>query len=201
MTCWIVIPAKAPAAAKSRLAGTLDGTTRERLAEAMLDRVVAAAIAAVGREQVVLVGDARLALPRGIQAITEPGRDLGRALALARAALVPHGASRMVTLAGDLPLLTPQDVSALADLPGEAIGIAPDRHGTGTNALSLPLPAAAEFRFAFGPGSYARHLAEAARLGLEARTIALPGLARDIDEPADLADAATLLDQSGVPHR
>ena len=72
-------------------------------------------------------------------------------------------------------------------------GIAPDRHGVGTNGLSLPLPAARGFRFAFGDDSFALHQAEAARLGLIVEVIHSPTLAKDIDVPADLADADRLL--------
>ena len=75
------------------------------------------------------------------------------------------------------------------------VAIAPDRHGRGTNALSLPLPEAEGFTFAFGPDSFALHNLEAARLGLKIEEIHSPGLACDIDEPADLPDAAGLMDK------
>ena len=98
----------------------------------------------------------------------------------------------MILLHADLPQLTAEDCTALATLPAGAIGIAPDRHGTGTNALSLPLPDASGFQFAFGSDSFARHRAEAARLGLSLVEIRRPGLATDIDEPDDLPDARGL---------
>ena len=81
----------------------------------------------------------------------------------------------------------------MAMAPSDAVAIAPDRHGTGTNALSLPIPAAQDFRFAFGDDSFARPRAEAGRLGLEVETVFSRGLEQDIDEPSDLADAANLL--------
>ena len=95
------------------------------------------------------------------------------------------------------PPVTPRALDRLAAVPAGEIGIAPDRHGTGTNALSLPLPQAAGFAFAFGADSFARHHDEAERLGLTIEVIHSHGLARDIDEPPDLADAAELLKQSG----
>ena len=85
----------------------------------------------------------------------------------------------------------------LAAAPAGEIAIASDRHGTGTNAISLPLPEAEGFSFAFGPDSFARHQAEADRLGLRIEEIRSPGLARDIDEPEDLPDAESLLKRAG----
>ncbi len=102
------------------------------------------------------------------------------------------GARRVLVLAGDLPLLTADDVRQMVNVPSGTVVIAPDRHGRGTNALSLPLPQADEFVFAFGPDSLRRHAQEATRLGLLMTAIHSPGLARDIDEPEDLPDAAAL---------
>ena len=102
---------------------------------------------------------------------------------------------RMIVLFADLPRLTTNDVQLLAAAPPGTIAIAPDRHGTGTNALSLPLPAAKGFTFAFGPDSFARHHAEAERLSIALEEIHSPGLARDVDMPEDLPDAAGLMGQ------
>jgi 2-phospho-L-lactate guanylyltransferase len=64
------------------------------------------------------------------------------------------------------------------------VALVPSRDGDGTNALLISPPDA--FAPSFGPGSFARHLAQAAQLGLTCRTLNLPGLGLDIDEPADL---------------
>ena len=96
-------------------------------------------------------------------------------------------------LFADLPLLTRHDVELLAAAPAETIAMAPDRHGTGTNALSLPLPAARGFTFCFGPDSFALHHAEADRLGIRIEQVRSQGLARDVDMPEDLPDAAGLM--------
>lgn len=75
--------------------------------------------------------------------------------------------------------------SGLAEV-GTAPGITlvPDRYRNGTNVIAIP--ADAGFRFSYGPGSFARHRAEAERLGLALRVLDLPDLAWDIDEPADV---------------
>ena len=66
--------------------------------------------------------------------------------------------------------------------------LVPDRHGTGTNVLSLPVGCG--FKFAYGVGSFDRHLAEAERLsqaaGLKVTVLEDENLAWDVDEPADL---------------
>ncbi len=193
MTCWVIIPAKAPEAAKGRLAGVLDAKARHALAAAMLNRSVSAAQVAKGVDGLALVGPSRLGLPDETELLAEPEGGLNAALTFARSKIARRGASRLVSLAGDLPGITPEDVEQLCSLPDGTIGIAPDRHGTGTNALSLPLPAALTFAYSYGPGSSTKHRAEAARLGLPMITITTPGLARDVDEPDDLADAAELL--------
>lgn len=190
MTCWVIIPAKAPAEAKGRLADVLDADARAGLARAMLARAVEAAS---GAANFALVGTSRLGQSNTIELLPEPEGGLNAAVSSARETVAARGASRIVTLAGDLPQVISDDVKALAELHPGVIGIAPDRHGTGTNALSLPLPEALGFIYAYGPGSCAKHKAEAARLGLTMREIITPGLARDIDEPADLADAQALL--------
>ena len=193
MTCWVVIPTKAPAQAKGRLATALDSDQRGALAEAMLDRAVKAVSAARVSGGLALVGTSRMGQPRTQELLTDPGGGLNAAVHSARDALAARGATRLITLAADLPLLEYGDVAALCELPAGVIGIAPDRHGTGTNALSLPLPEALDFAYSYGIGSCALHKAEAKRLGLPIALIASPGLARDIDEPADLADAGDLL--------
>ena len=198
MTCWIIIPAKAPPEAKGRLGGVLDQTERNALAAAMLDAAITAASGAEGIDGLVLVGTSQLGLAAKLDLLPEPEGGLNAALTFARAELAKRGATRIISLAGDLPLVTSADVEALiAAPPGEA-AIAPDRHGTGTNALSLPLPAALAFAYGYGLGSCARHKAEAARIGLTLHEIITPGLARDVDEPADLVDAQGLLARHSI---
>jgi 2-phospho-L-lactate/phosphoenolpyruvate guanylyltransferase len=192
MNCWAIIPVKASLGAKSRLAGVLDADQREALMRAMLGHVVAVAQAARLVDRIALVGPSRHGLPDDLMLLDDPGGGLNAALQSALAEVACQGASRLIVIAGDLPLLTTLDIDLLAAVPTGEIAIAPDRHGTGTNALSLPLQQAAGFAFAFGTDSFARHSAEAARLGLTIEVIRSAGLAKDIDVPGDLPDAAGL---------
>ena len=193
MTCWAIIPVKASPESKSRLAGVLDAPARAALVDAMLERVIEAAVSARNIARVALLGTPRAVPPADVERLAEPGQGLNAAVTSALAEVAARGASRVVFVHGDLPTVSARELELLAAAPSGEIAIAPDRHGTGTNALSLPLPEARGFSFAFGPDSFALHLAEAERRGLKVEEIHSPGLARDVDEPDDLADAQALL--------
>ncbi len=205
MTCWAIIPVRATPEAKSRLAGVLDAPARAALVGAMLERAIAATREARNVARVCLVGLAGRELPADVTVLAEPGGGLNAAVtsALAEVAALAQAAGetvdRVIFIHADLPLVTAQDLELLAAAPAGEIAIAPDRHGTGTNAISLPLPAAWGFSFAFGPDSFAAHKAEAVRLGIAIGEIHSLGLSRDVDEPDDLPDAAGLADTSGLP--
>jgi 2-phospho-L-lactate guanylyltransferase len=81
----------------------------------------------------------------------------------------------------DLPLAT--RLHWVAEFPG--VTLVPDRRLDGTNVLAVPTEAG--FTFAYGPGSFARHRAEAQACGLPARIVRDDRLAWDVDLPADLA--------------
>lgn len=190
MACWAIIPVKGTALGKQRLAGVLDAAARAALVGQMLDHVVAAARAAPGIDRIALLGTARHGQGDDVTLLADPGTGLNPAIAGAVRQAEAAGATRVVILFADLPQVTAAEIARLAG--GDTIALAPDRHDTGTNGLALPLPAASGFTFGFGPDSFARHRAEAARLGLPCEIIRSPGLQRDIDEPADLPDAAGL---------
>ena len=193
MTCWIIIPVKEPSASKTRLAGALSAEARIALMRAMAHHVAATAQRAAHVHRVCLVGPSRFGLPEDLPLLADPGQGLNPAVQSALAEAAAGGASRVVVVAADLPGLTVQELELRALAPAGAAAIAPDRHGVGTNALSLPLPDAKGLSFAFGTDSFVLHRAEAERLGLPIETIISPGLARDIDEAADLPDAGDML--------
>ena len=98
----------------------------------------------------------------------------------------------MLVVPCDLPLLTP---AALARLlapvrRGARVSIAPDRAGTGTNALVVP--AVPGLRFEYGPGSFARHLRMARERGWALAACRLPELSFDLDAPEDLRTICAL---------
>jgi len=185
VTSWVLIPVKAPGTGKQRLAAALTEAQRTRLVDAMLERVVAAARASPLVSTVCVVSPEGRALPPGVELLHDTGAGLN-ALSDALASLARRGARRVSVIAADLPLVTHEDVTALVEAAGDSgVALGTDHTGTGTNALSLPLPVG--FGLHFGPGSLERHLAEARARALPVQVVRRPGLAFDVDEPADLA--------------
>jgi 2-phospho-L-lactate guanylyltransferase (CobY/MobA/RfbA family) len=92
----------------------------------------------------------------------------------------------LLVLHCDLPLLSADDISAAlqahADSGGLIVGC--DRQGLGTNLLTFDARCVPQF--CFGDDSCARHLASAQRRGFPAQVLMRPGVAIDVDEPADL---------------
>jgi 2-phospho-L-lactate/phosphoenolpyruvate guanylyltransferase len=176
----VLVPVKSFAEAKHRLHAALSDTERAALARATADRVLAAALPL----PVAVVCDDRLvagwARARGALVVWEPGRGLNGAVEDGVARLRTAGVTQVTVAHSDLP--------RAVDLPlvGEFAGITlvPDRYGNGTNVIALPTDCG--FEFSYGPGSFARHRSEAARIGLPTRVLDRPDLAWDIDEPADV---------------
>jgi 2-phospho-L-lactate guanylyltransferase len=176
----VLVPVKAFGQAKVRLAPAMSGTERAALARAMATRVVASA---AGLPVAVVCDDpdvAAWARDLGALVIWEPGRGLNGAVQDGVARLAGAGAGLVVVAAGDLPLAT--DLRWVTHFPG--VTIVPDRHGDGTNVIAVPTRSG--FAFSYGPGSFARHLDEARRIGVPTRVVHSSPLAWDVDLPADL---------------
>lgn len=194
-----VVPVRGLRTGKTRLAGYLPPEAREALTRRMLVGVIRAAVEVPTVEVVVVVSPdpEALALARAVepdrvvslpQDASRPGLDA--AVTAGRSWAVARGAAAVAVLFGDLPLLTSEEVGRL--VAGDApIVLASDRAGTGTNALMLRVGVTGGgggFRFQFGLDSFARHLAEARRLGLGVETMLAPGTAHDLDTVDDLRE-------------
>lgn len=193
---WTLIPAKSFHQSKRRLAAVLDADQRAALSAALLTRTLRVARAALpaGPLLVVAAGEdvAATALAAGADRVVTPtAQGLNPQLAEA-AAHVPEG-DNLLILHADLPLLGPDDLTALTAAQGPVV-IAPDHRGQGTNAL---LQRTAERFFAFGEGSCPRHQAEATARGLPVTLLPRPGLARDLDEAEDWDVVQTALGLRG----
>jgi 2-phospho-L-lactate guanylyltransferase len=101
------------------------------------------------------------------------GRDEARRRGFAAVAVVPADLADPVALG-----------AVVAAATGDAVTVVPDRHRDGTNLLVVPTDAA--FRFAYGPGSFTAHRAEAGRLGLACAVVLDEALGWDVDTPDDL---------------
>jgi 2-phospho-L-lactate guanylyltransferase len=194
-----VLPVKRLHSAKQRLASGLGGEQRRTLAEAMVADVLEAIGAARSIDRTVVVsGDPvvqELAAGAGAEVVPDPedGGHVEAALAgIARAEV--EGTDCVVLLPGDCPLLDPRELDRLlTGLPESYVGIVPDRHGTGTNALALRPPGA--IVPAFGEGSCARHVAAARAAGVAFGVEELGSLALDLDTPADVVALTRELDK------
>lgn len=188
---WAVVVARTGPNAKTRLGDALNAEERSALAVAMLTDVLRAATSA-GLAGMIAVLDPPIAPIQGATVVPDPGGGLDAAVTSGVGAAAAAGARTAVVLAGDLPLLEPDDISALlAAAEGtRVVVVATDRHGTGTNALVLRLPDV--IQPAFGPNSAARHRLAATTAGASVRSIELGRVALDIDTPDDLAELMRL---------
>ena len=178
----VLIPVKAFDQAKRRLGSALSDHDRIELVRAMAAHVVAACaplpVAVVCDDE----GVAQWASEVGATVMWEPGQGLNGAVRAGVDRLARAGA-RWVTVAhGDLPRA--HGLGMLA--PFDGVTLVPDRRDDGTNVLRLP--PGSDFRFAYGPGSFRAHRAEAIRLGLPVRVLRHPDLAYDVDWPADVVE-------------
>jgi 2-phospho-L-lactate guanylyltransferase len=110
---------------------------------------------------------------------------LNAALTQAHRSLLSAGCREVLISRADLPRITTEDVDQMVlAARGSALAIAPDAADVGTNALCLV--AADSLEFQFGLDSKRLHVQDAARAGFKARIVRRPGLAFDVDTPADL---------------
>lgn len=211
----IVIPVKAPARAKTRLAPHIDDESRVALARAFAADTVTAALAATSVARVIVVGDdpslagdAEFLDERSADAahreddIRGPGAPnrhekrphrtgvagvgLTAAIGLGVARARATGAGDVAVLLGDLPCLRPRDLDdALALAAEHPLAFVADADGTGTT-LATAL-AGVGFDPHFGADSAGAH-ARAGYVLLEASA----RLRRDVDTLDALEDAIAL---------
>lgn len=182
----VIVPVKSFRMGKQRLSGAVSLSEREELGRHLAGHV-AAQVEAAGLIPLVVTADpevATWATSSGFPSLPDPGDGLDAAAA-AGVTWAEHTSSSWIVLHSDLPLLHPEDVAALAEIvrSGAAV-VAPSSDG-GTSAIGWRGP----FQFAFGPGSFHRHLA---RLG-SPTVITRLGLLLDVDSPDDLEAVRALV--------
>jgi 2-phospho-L-lactate guanylyltransferase len=188
---WAVIPVKDLTDAKQRLSGMLAPHERRELFLAMLHDVLRAISSAKGLKGCLMVtrDSTAILLAKEIDArILLEAANEGQSAAVQRAArlLAEEGAEGMLTVPGDVPLLTPADIelalNSSRSIPG--LTLVSSRDGRGSNCLVVR--PADVMPFQFGSDSFAKHLAVARERNLAVDCVDIPGFAHDVDEPADL---------------
>lgn len=210
----VLVPAKAPDLAKSRL-GVLGATARERLARAFARDVANAAARCTRVARVCLIGGDRAPSPRDLPRPAGPGwlpdppppasavrgdecgfATLNRAVVWgARQLRRDHSERHLAVLAADLPALRSRELDLLLQAFQEAMttsygirgAFVADECRSGTTMIFAAAGANALPRF--GADSAARHRS----IGLlELTPFAGPGARCDVDVPADLRRAVAL---------
>jgi 2-phospho-L-lactate guanylyltransferase len=195
-----VVPIKTLGNAKQRLGHALERGSRRSLVQAMFSDVLGALRRAQSVDAIAVVtddvvaeslarGDGVAVLPDGVEAGQSQATEIGIAYAS------EHDFDRVLLVPGDTPLINPvelEELLARCERESIGVGIVPDRHGTGTNALVIAPPGS--FAPSFGPDSLERHVATAREQGLSYSVENVPSLALDVDTPADLMALWTTVD-------
>jgi len=191
---WAVVPVKDFQTAKQRLRAVLAPDERHALARAMLEDVLAALARVRELDRLVLVTREPqvVVLARRFGAvILSESSNRGQTAAVERALTEARrqGASAVLALPGDVPLIVPADVEAILRAGEQAdVVLVPSRDGRGTNAVWLrpfaPLP------LRFGEDSLRFHWCAARERALRTVILDLPRVALDVDAPEDLSELA-----------
>jgi 2-phospho-L-lactate guanylyltransferase len=183
----VLVPIKAFTAAKARLGDTLDAQERADLARELAATILAAA---EGLPVAVVCDDDEVetfALERGAATVRQVEPGLNAAVSEGAEWAAGLGFERVLVAHADIPRAA--DLARIAHVGGDdarvdVVVLVPDRHLDGTNVLVVPTRSG--FEFAYGPGSFAAHQAEAARLDLEVVVVHDEALAWDVDTAEDL---------------
>ena len=182
-TIAVLVPIKDFRHAKNRLRNRLDASERESLARTMARQVLEAAegfsIHVVCDSEEVAVW-AKSAGAEVI-AVTKPGLNAAITEAMFE---IADKFTHAIIVHADLPHAKSLDGIASPN----AVSIVPDRHGRGTNVLSLPT--GTPFKFHYGDGSLFSHMDEAISQGLDLKVLQIPELQWDVDTPEDLDGVA-----------
>jgi 2-phospho-L-lactate guanylyltransferase len=191
MSTWVIIPVKPLNRAKSRLAAVLSPEQRLHLAESMFRHVLEAvrSLPQVIGTLVISRDSKALAIAReyGAKTVQETGApELNAALMRATQVVASWGGESVLVLPADLPFVSEHDIVSVLGLGRglESVVIATDHKQDGTNALFMRPPGI--IPYAYGPGSYQRHLQLALAAGIDVKTFFSESLALDVDVSEDL---------------
>jgi 2-phospho-L-lactate/phosphoenolpyruvate guanylyltransferase len=186
----ILVPVKNLAQAKQRLSSILDQPARTKLAQAMLHDVLEAVASWENRPDVGIVScdpfALGLAAKFGFEVIADPvNASETDAIAIATHVCETRGVDFTLVIPADIPLIQGWELQRIMEAaPHEGCVIAPAGDGRGTNAIFRRPAGLIPLRF--GNDSFKPHLAAAKATGKACTVLSLPGIAVDVDNPADL---------------
>jgi 2-phospho-L-lactate guanylyltransferase len=186
----ILVPVKNLSHAKQRLASLLDQATRTELAQSMLLDVAQTLASWPDRPEVALVTSdgfaADLARRFDFEVIPDSAnRGETDAIEMATRVCVSRGVEFTLVIPGDVPLIQVWELEKILQAaPEQGSVLAPAADGRGTNA-AFRRPAGL-FPLRFGNDSFRPHAAAANASGKPVVILPLPGIALDVDSPADL---------------
>ncbi len=188
---FALLPVKSPKNAKQRLVGFLSPEQRETLARTMFDEVLNTLCSVRGLDRIAIATSdfeiAERARAAGVDVFEEQeqvGHSQSADLASQRASAL--GATSVLLVPIDVPLVTRLEFEGLIEQAGEGVIVVPSGDGTGTNALVRTPPNA--IKACFGPNSFRAHCSQAEALGIPLKVMRPPGLLFDIDTPEDVAE-------------
>jgi len=215
---FAIVPVKQLSRAKERLASLLSPAERSSLAFAMLEDVLSVLFRSKKLDGVTVISNDptvwELAKSLGAWVIRETSQE-GESASVERAtkACMAWGASTVLIVPSDIPLIAPSDVELViekaevlsghrlrgqgarpviekngdepeAEPDAPCVILVPSLDGTGTNALLRRPPEAIPSHF--GANSFQAHIAEVERQKIPYEACELPRIALDIDSPEDL---------------
>jgi 2-phospho-L-lactate/phosphoenolpyruvate guanylyltransferase len=190
----ILIPVKNLATAKQRLAQLFDQATRTELAKAMLHDVLEVLGTWAGRPAVSLVTNDPFALDLArhfdFEIIADhENRGETYAIEMATRHCEDRAIDSTLVIPGDIPLIQSWELEKIVEAaPDEGSVLVPAADGRGSNAV-FRRPAGL-FPLRFGNDSFKPHLTAARATGKSCVVLFLPGIALDVDNPADLQQLA-----------
>jgi 2-phospho-L-lactate guanylyltransferase len=184
----VLLPVKEFRQAKQRLASALSPTQRAGLARAMLSDVLRALADSRRAERIVVYTACdevrEIVRPFTFDIVCETAVSGHSDAVNFMVEQLSTSASRILSLAGDLPTITAQEIDGFFDSTDSDVTFVSSRDGTGTNAAMFVLPARIPMQY--GDNSLQRHLATARVRNVRANVAAIPGMQFDIDNADDL---------------
>jgi len=194
-----IVPVKRLSKAKMRLSKVLCPRERRAITEMMLKDVLQTLEDSELLDDIIVVGAdtpvKRLAKAYQARFVKEPSAGLNISIEYSTKRSREKGATSVLVMLADLPLINETDVEQMMQLELDAaVVISPSRTG-GTNALLRTPPDA--IRTEYGHKSFVSHLKGIQERDIPFKVLWTPSLSFDVDTPGDLWQ---LLERSAETH-